>query len=55
MMLLVALVWLYQFACESKLREALKPGFVRVGLAVLMVLYLCLASTGGGAFVYFQF
>jgi len=55
MLLLVALVWLYQIACESKLREALKPGFVRVGLAVLMVLYLCLASTGGGAFVYFQF
>jgi D-alanyl-lipoteichoic acid acyltransferase DltB (MBOAT superfamily) len=55
MLLLVVLVWLYQILCESKWRAALQPGFVRVGLAVLMLLYLCLGSPGGGAFIYFQF
>lgn len=55
MLLLAALVWLYQVVCESKLREILKLGVVRVAIAVLMVFYLCLASTGSGAFVYFQF
>jgi len=28
---------------------------VRVGLAVSMVLYICLLSSGGKAFIYFQF
>jgi hypothetical protein len=28
---------------------------VRVTLAVGMVLYLCLCSSSGGAFIYFQF
>ena len=52
---LVALVWLYEFLCESNLRAALKTGPVRIGLAALMILYLCLCSSGGGAFIYFQF
>jgi D-alanyl-lipoteichoic acid acyltransferase DltB (MBOAT superfamily) len=52
---LVCLVWLYQFLCESRLREVLRTGFVRVGIAVFMLLYLCLCSSGGGAFIYFQF
>jgi hypothetical protein len=30
-------------------------GFVRVSLAVFMVIYLCVCSSGGGAFIYFQF
>ena len=30
-------------------------GFVRVGLAALMLIYLCVCSSGGGAFIYFQF
>jgi D-alanyl-lipoteichoic acid acyltransferase DltB (MBOAT superfamily) len=55
MVLLVALVWLYEFIYESKFRPFLKPGFVRVGVAVFIVLYLCLCSSGGGAFIYFQF
>jgi len=55
MVVLVALVWLYQWCCESKFREVLQTGVVRVGAAVFMVLYLCLCSSGGGAFIYFQF
>ena len=55
MLLLVALVWLYQVMCESRLRVVLQSGFVRVGAAVGMMLYLWLCAAGGGAFIYFQF
>jgi D-alanyl-lipoteichoic acid acyltransferase DltB (MBOAT superfamily) len=55
MVFLVALVWLYQFLYESRFRDVLKLGFVRVSLAVFMVIYLCVCSSGGGAFIYFQF
>ncbi|MBI5686614.1 MAG: MBOAT family protein [Verrucomicrobia bacterium] len=51
----VVAVWLYQILCESKFRSVLQTGFVRVGLAVLMILGLFLCSSGGGAFIYFQF
>ena len=52
---LVGLVWLYQFLYESRFRELLQTGFVRVGLAAFMLLYLCLFSSGGKSFIYFQF
>jgi D-alanyl-lipoteichoic acid acyltransferase DltB (MBOAT superfamily) len=55
MLLLVGLVWLYQFVYESRLRPVLAHGVVRVGLASAMILYLCLCSSGGGTFIYFQF
>jgi D-alanyl-lipoteichoic acid acyltransferase DltB (MBOAT superfamily) len=55
MIALVGSVWLYQFMYESRFRDVLKIGVVRVGLAVCMMLYLCLCSSGGGAFIYFQF
>jgi len=55
MMAVVALVWLYQFIYESRFREVLKTGFIRVGVAAFMLLYLCLCSSGGGSFIYFQF
>jgi hypothetical protein len=55
MLLLVAVVWLYEFLYESKARELLKTSFVRVSVAACMVVYLCLCSSGGGAFIYFQF
>ena len=32
-----------------------KPVSSASALAVFMVLYLCLCSSGGGAFIYFQF
>jgi alginate O-acetyltransferase complex protein AlgI len=55
MVAMVALIWLYQFLYESKFRDLLKLSLIRVGVAVFMVLYLCLCSSGGGAFIYFQF
>jgi len=55
MLFLIALVWLYQFLYESRLQNLLKTGFARVGVAAFMVVYLCLCSSGGGAFIYFQF
>jgi alginate O-acetyltransferase complex protein AlgI len=55
MIVLVLVVWLYQFAYESRFRDWLRASPVRVGLAVCMVLYMCLFSAGGGAFIYFQF
>jgi D-alanyl-lipoteichoic acid acyltransferase DltB (MBOAT superfamily) len=55
MLLLVALIWLYQFIFESRCKGILQAGAVRVGIAALMILYLCLFATEGGAFIYFQF
>jgi alginate O-acetyltransferase complex protein AlgI len=52
---LVAVVWAYEFLYESRFRELLKSSFVRVGAAVCILVYLCLCSSGGGAFIYFQF
>lgn len=55
MVVLTTLVALYAFLYESSFREVLKTSVVRVGVVVFMVLYLCLCSSGGGAFIYFQF
>lgn len=55
MLALIGLVWLYQFLYESSLRTFLQTSPVRVALAVGMLVYLCLCSSGGGAFIYFQF
>ncbi len=55
MIALVAAVWGYQLAYESRFRKLLGNGYVRVAIAVSMILYLCLCSSGGGAFIYFQF
>jgi D-alanyl-lipoteichoic acid acyltransferase DltB (MBOAT superfamily) len=55
MLLLAAVIWLYQFIFESRYKEILQTGLVRVGLAVFMILYLCVCATEGGAFIYFQF
>jgi D-alanyl-lipoteichoic acid acyltransferase DltB (MBOAT superfamily) len=55
MLLLMALIWLYEFLYESKFRAVLAHGLVRVSLAALMLVYLCVCSSGGGAFIYFQF
>ncbi len=52
---LIGLVWLYQFTHESRFNGLLQAAPVRVGLAAGMILYLCLCSSGGGSFIYFQF
>jgi D-alanyl-lipoteichoic acid acyltransferase DltB (MBOAT superfamily) len=54
-LLLVLLAWGYQFIYESRVRPLLASGFVRVGLATSMLLYLTLCSASGKAFIYFQF
>jgi hypothetical protein len=55
MLLLVLLVWLYQFTYESRVRDVLKLAPVRVAMAVAMVLYISICSSGAGSFIYFQF
>jgi alginate O-acetyltransferase complex protein AlgI len=55
MLVLIAVIWLYQFLYESKLRQMLATSPVRVSLAAAMLVYLCVCSSGGGAFIYFQF
>ena len=52
---LMAVIWLYQFLYESKFRTLLATSYVRIGLASAMMIYLCVCSAGGGAFIYFQF
>jgi D-alanyl-lipoteichoic acid acyltransferase DltB (MBOAT superfamily) len=52
---MVALVWLYEFIYESRFRDLLATGIVRIGVALFMLVYLCVCSSGGGAFIYFQF
>jgi alginate O-acetyltransferase complex protein AlgI len=52
---LIAVIWLYQFLCESSFRELLAGSTIRVSLAAAMLIYLCVCSSGGGAFIYFQF
>ena len=55
MLLLIGLIWAYQLFYESRFREVLQTDFVRVSIAVCMILYLSICATGGGAFIYFQF
>jgi D-alanyl-lipoteichoic acid acyltransferase DltB (MBOAT superfamily) len=55
MLALVGMIWLYQFLYESRWKEMLQTSVVRVSGVAFMILYLCLFSTEGGAFIYFQF
>jgi len=55
-LILVMIVWLYQFAYESKVRRILELAPVRVGLVILMILYLIVfAPSSEQAFIYLQF
>ena len=44
MLALIAAVWGYAALYESRFRAFLQTGLVRVGLAVAMILYLCLCN-----------
>ena len=55
MLVLVAVVWAYQFLSESRFQIVLQWSAVRIALAVGMILYLFLFSSKGGDFIYFQF
>ncbi len=53
---LIFSVWLYQFAYESRVKWVLELRPVRIGIVVLMVLYLALfAPSGEQPFIYLQF
>ena len=56
MLVLIFAVWIYQFAHESRFRWCLQLAPVRVGLVVLMVVYLAMfAGSSSPAFIYAQF
>jgi alginate O-acetyltransferase complex protein AlgI len=55
MLVLVAVVWLYQFVFESRLKNALEANATRIAVAVFMIVDLCIFATEGGTFIYFQF
>ena len=56
LLLLVVSVWVYQFVHESPLRGWLEKPPVKIGLAVVMILWMLLFAPGGGEpFIYFQF
>jgi len=53
---LILTVWLYQFAYESRVKWVLEARPVRIGIVVLMVLYLALfAPSSEQPFIYLQF
>jgi alginate O-acetyltransferase complex protein AlgI len=55
-LVLIFAVWLYQFAYESRLKWLLELRPVRVGIIILMVLYLALfAPSSEQPFIYLQF
>ena len=53
---LIIAVWLYQFAYESRLKWLLELRIVRIGVIILMILYLALfAPSSQQPFIYLQF
>ena len=55
-LVLIFAVWLYQFAHESRLKRVLELRPVRIGIVVLMVLYLAVfAQSSEQPFIYMQF
>jgi len=55
-LVLIFAVWIYQFAYESRIRWFLELRFVRIGIVLLLILYLVIfAPTSNKAFIYLQF
>ncbi len=55
-LILIALAWGYQFACESRWRAWLQTRLFRVGTILVMLVYLALFwPSAGQAFIYMQF
>lgn len=53
---LIFAVWLYQFAYESKLRWVLELRYVRIGIVLLVIIYLIVfAPASEKGFIYLQF
>jgi D-alanyl-lipoteichoic acid acyltransferase DltB (MBOAT superfamily) len=55
-LVLILAVWLYQYVYESRLKWFLELRTVRIGVIILMILYLALfASSSQQPFIYLQF
>jgi len=55
-LVLIFAVWLYQFAYESRIKWFLELRAVRIGIVLLLILYLVVfAPTSDKAFIYLQF
>jgi len=55
-LVLIFAVWLYQFAYESRIKWFLELSAVRIGIVLLLILYLVVfAPTSDKAFIYLQF
>ena len=53
---LIVVVWLYQFAYESRMRQLLARPPIRIGLVLSMILYLAIfGGAGAQGFIYLQF
>jgi D-alanyl-lipoteichoic acid acyltransferase DltB (MBOAT superfamily) len=52
---LIGAVWGYEYFSESRFGHHLQHPAIRIALATAMILWLCLFSSKGGAFIYFQF
>jgi len=53
---LIFSVWIYQFACESRLKKITQLTPVRITLVIAMIIYLAVfASASNQPFIYFQF
>ncbi len=53
---LIALVWVYEYACESRLRVVLEKTVVRVAMMTAMIVYIVLlVSPGRQPFIYLKF
>jgi hypothetical protein len=53
---LVLSIWLYQYIYESRFRELVSAGPVRVALVVAMLVYMAAVVTSGNQeFIYFRF
>lgn len=55
-LVLIASIWAYQFAYESRVRQVLELAAVRIACVLFMALYIAFfVSSGAQAFIYFQF
>ncbi|MHC4443713.1 MAG: MBOAT family O-acyltransferase [Planctomycetota bacterium] len=56
LLIMILAVWLYQYAYESRVKRILMLAPVRIGVFVIMIVYLTVfTSSGGQGFIYNQF
>jgi len=55
LILMIAVAWAFHYLCESRFKRLATAQIVRVGMAVAILIALCVCAAGGQAFIYFQF